>query len=191
MAMAARALAGAKVTKTRAKVPTSKLIVEQRQGVRQAKAIETHRTNERARLRNYDTIESVAQEKQILAARTREYRGRRAEQSLQTSAQQGRNRTYGAVSNATAPVRHGLNGILLIIVTMFGLIVVYALVTHPSPTSGFLNRLSTFFAALSTNAPLFETTAPSTTSTTTMSGTTTTVGGTTTSGGTSSSGQIA
>lgn len=155
----------------------SKVIVEHRQGVRQAKAIETHRTNERARLSNFQASERVISDKQILANRTKEYRNRRSESESHTSAQKGRNVAYGAVGNATAPVRAGVNGVMLILVTMFGLIIVYSLVTQPSSTSSFLRRLSNFFAQVSTNAPLFEVTASTTTTGTGTTSTSTTSGG--------------
>ncbi len=133
-----------------------KMIVEHRQGVRQAKAIEKNRTLERAKLRNYYTIEAQAQEKQILAARTKEYRSRRGEQESHDAARAGRSRVTSAVSSGAAPVKGGINYIMLILVTMFLLIAFYAMVTKPQPTATFFGSLGDWLSLLSTSNPLFE-----------------------------------
>lgn len=56
----------------------------------------------------------------------------------------------------TSPAKPAINGVLLVLFTMAGLIIVYALVTNPQPTSSFFGRLGDQLATLSSNAPLFE-----------------------------------
>jgi hypothetical protein len=134
----------------------AKIIIENRQGVRQAKAIEKHRTEQRARLRNYETFERVTQEKQILAAKSVEYRKRRGEDERHDDSQKGRQRVYGTVGTAAAPVKSGINHVILIMLTMFGLIAFYAMVTKPQPTSRFFGSLGDWLSLLSTSSPIFQ-----------------------------------
>jgi hypothetical protein len=65
--------------------------------------------------------------------------------------------TDTAVSTATPSSNSGL--IMTVIFMMAGLIVVYTLVTNPGPTTGWLGTLGNSLHALSSNKPLFTTTA--------------------------------
>ena len=133
-------------------IPTSRIILKQ--DVRSAKAVEAHRTQERARLRNYQTIEAVAQEQQILQARTREYRKRSQTESRDNAAASGRKAVFSTVSSA--PTAAGSNWFVLILVTMFGLIIFYTLVTNPTPTSKFASSLGNWLSLISTSNPIFQ-----------------------------------
>lgn len=153
MTVAKAATAVAK--KSRPKPTSSRLLLKQ--DVRGAKAIESHRTLQRARLANFQASEKVVSEKQVLAARTREYRSRRDEASLVSNAQKGRSTATGAASSIVrAPGRVDSNPILLILFTVFGLIIVYTVVTNPGPTGTSLNRLSNWLSLISTSTPIFQ-----------------------------------
>lgn len=65
--------------------------------------------------------------------------------------------TGAVVSTATPSSNSGL--IMTTIFLMAGLIVVYVLVTNPGPTTGWLGTLGNSLHALSSNKPLFTTTA--------------------------------
>ena len=147
-------MTAARAAKTATRVRTRTRPVVIKQDVRSAKAIETHRTNERARLRNYETIEKVAEEQQVLAAKTREYRARRSEVATETNAKAGRNAAYSGATAILQP-KSDSNPILLILFVMFGLIVFYAMVTRPQPTSRFFGSLSNWLSLISTSTPLF------------------------------------
>ncbi len=163
MAFAARA------TATKARPKPTKFQRNIRSAANAQKRVETHRTqqrsvlarnitNERGRYENYRTFEQGIRTKQDLALKTKEYRQRRSEQELHKAGQVGRERAYSAVGTATAPARAGANYVLVFLFMVFGLIVFYALVTQPQSTSTFFGRLGNLLAAVSTNAPLFETT---------------------------------
>ena len=137
---------------TKTRPPTTVHVI--RQDVRSANAIERTRTQQRARLRNYQTIEAVAQERQVLAARTKEYRNRNQSESRSTSAAQGRSTVVSAVGRA--PSATGSSPVLLILFTMFGLIVFYTLVTNPAPTSKFAGSLGNWLSLISTSTPIFQ-----------------------------------
>lgn len=132
--------------------PVSTVLVKQ--DVRSANAIERTRTQQRAKLRNYQTIESVAQEQQVLAARTKEYRSRSNRESRDTNASAGRQSVVSAVGRA--PTAAGSNAFVLILFTMFGLIVFYTLVTNPSQSNTFFGSLSNWLSLVSTSTPIFQ-----------------------------------
>lgn len=132
--------------------PVSTVLVKQ--DVRSANAIERTRTQQRAKLRNYQTIESVAQEQQVLAARTKEYRSRSNRESRDTNASAGRQSVVSAVGRA--PTTAGSNAFVLILFTMFGLIVFYTLVTNPNQSNTFFGSLSNWLSLVSTSTPIFQ-----------------------------------
>jgi hypothetical protein len=95
------------------------------------------------------------------AARTREIGNRQSiylKEDRDIAAQRNKR---AAVSYATEGVRSAakpaVNNIMLILFTMFGLIVFYALVTSASGTSRFFNSLGNSLALISTSTPLFKT----------------------------------
>ena len=126
--------------------------------------VERNRTNERARLSNFETGERQIRTQQRLAAETSEYRSRRIEAGRTKSAQAGRERVYDAVGTAAKPAGSAMNSAIVVLMVVFGLIIFYSLVTHPQPTSTFFGRLGNLLGAISTNAPLFEKTATTKTS---------------------------
>jgi hypothetical protein len=152
MTLAVAAKTGAKRSAAKA---SSKRTVLLKQDVRGAKAIESHRTQERAKLRNYETIERVAEEQQVLASKTREYRKRRSEVSTESNAAAGRNVAYSNAGKIIHP-GSGSNPFILILSVWFIAIVFYAMVTRPQPTTTFLGSLSDWLSLISTSTPIFQ-----------------------------------
>lgn len=143
------------MAKTKAVRPAPSSVVV-KQDVRSANAIERNRTSQRAKLRNYYTIESVAQEKQVLAARTQEYRNRRSEESTINNGKAGRQAVFSAVGKPSSDS----SPFLLILFTMFGLIIFYTLVTNPSPSSKFFGSLGDWLSLISSSTPIFQKKVP-------------------------------
>lgn len=67
-------------------------------------------------------------------------------------------RAVGAVTSAATPSGDS-NLIMTTIFLIFGLIIIYILVHNPGPTTGWLSGLGNSLHALSSNTPLFTTTA--------------------------------
>ena len=94
---------------------------------------------------------------QIAAREAIHTRQRVATESELAAGRRNRAITGSAVSTITPSSDSNL--IMTTLFVMFGLIIMYLLVTNPGPTTGWLSTLSTGLHALSSNKPLFVTTA--------------------------------
>lgn len=106
--------------------------------------------NVHAKMQHTQTEERAVQEEQHQQTRVET-------ESELASGRRNRAITGAVVSTATPSSNSGL--IMTVIFMMAGLIVVYILVTNPGPTSGWLGTLGNSLHALSSNKPLFTTTA--------------------------------
>lgn len=109
----------------------------------------TTQQNQREVLRTEQAGERIQQREASILHRYREGIGIRRSERLQK----------GLIEEpAVGAVKPAVNSVILLVVTAFSLIILYALVTHSEGLSGFLSNLSNGIATFSQTGPLFKTT---------------------------------